>query len=245
MPLPWRTAWVTGASSGIGQQVALQLAEAGVKVAASARRLGTPPEHDNIINVPVDVSDEAAVQVAASAIEQQLGLIDLVVLAAGAYEPFTPAAWDTRHFARLNAVNYMGCINCIGAVLPHMMRRQAGQIAIVASVAGYQGLPKAAYYGPTKAALNNLAEALWMELRPHGVKVSVVNPGFVKTPMTAVNDFAMPFLMQPERAAELTIKGLRSGSFEVAYPTPFVLILKALQWLPKALRLRLTSRLTA
>ena len=244
MVLPWKVVWITGASSGIGAELARQLADAGVKVAASARHLPSIPAHPNISHFPVDVTDEQALGVATDEIERRLGPIDLAIFGAGAYEPFKPETFNTQTFRRVNEVNYLGSIKALGAVLPRFLERKSGHLAFVASVAGYQGLTKSAYYGPTKAALINLAEALWLELRPHGITVSVINPGFVETPMTAANDFPMPFLMKPTRAAALTIKGLKVRRFEIAYPLPFVLILKALQKLPQGLKLRLISLLT-
>jgi short-subunit dehydrogenase len=245
MPLPWKVAWVTGASSGIGGEIARQLAEQGVKVAATARHLPAIPAHPNISQFPADVTDEQALKLVVQDIEQRLGPIGLAIFSAGAYEPFRLETFSTQSFTHINSVNYLGTVHALGAVLPSMLQAKAGRIAIVASVAGYQGLPKASYYGPTKAALINLAETLWLELRGHGIGVSVVNPGFVATPMTKANDFPMPFLMTPERAAALTIKGLKAGRFEIAYPFPFVMILKALQKLPQGLKLRLIKRLTA
>lgn len=244
MASPWNVVWITGASSGIGAEIAKQLAAEGVKVAISARRMDGAPQHENIKPFIVDVTDATALRHTAEKIEQQLGTIDLAIFAAGAYAPFKPEEFAMDKFTHMNAVNYLGSLYSLDAVLPKMMARKAGHIAFVASVAGYQGLPKAAYYGPTKAALNNLAECLWMELRPHGIHVSVVNPGFVETPMTAANDFTMPFLMKPDKAAALTIKGLKAKRFEVAYPWPFVYILKALGKLPVAWKIRLISRMT-
>jgi NAD(P)-dependent dehydrogenase (short-subunit alcohol dehydrogenase family) len=244
MDAPWKVAWITGASSGIGAEVAKQLAESGVKVAASARHLPRLTAHSNIFHFPVDVTDEVALVMTVQEIERQLGPIDLALFGAGAYAPFAVETFDTRIFSRLAAVNYMGAVHSLSAVLPGFKARNAGHVAFIASVAGYQGLPQSAYYGPTKAALINLAECLWMDLRPHGICVSVVNPGFVETPMTAVNEFPMPFLMQAQRAASLTIKGLKSRRFEIAYPLRFVLILKLLQKLPQGLKLRLIRRMT-
>jgi short-subunit dehydrogenase len=244
MSLPWQVVWITGASSGIGAEIAKQLAEAGVKVAASARHKPTTPPHSNITFFLADVTDYAALNKCVAQIEQHLGPIDLAIFGAGAYEVFTPETSDAEKFTRINAVNYLGATNALSAVLPNFISRKSGHVAFVASVAGYQGLPKAAYYSPTKAALNNLAEALWMDLRDTGIAVSVINPGFVDTPMTKGNEFPMPFLMQPDRAAALSIAGLRAKRFEIAYPAPFVFILKLLQWLPIVTRLRLIKRLT-
>jgi NAD(P)-dependent dehydrogenase (short-subunit alcohol dehydrogenase family) len=186
MTYPWKVAWITGASSGIGAEIARQLAQSGVKVAASARSLPEKPLHANISHFSFDVTGQESARAIVEQIERELGPIDLAVFSAGAYAPFNPTLFSIDNFTRLNAVNYLGVLHCIAALLPRYMARRAGHLAWVASVAGYQGLPKAAYYGPTKAALINLAEALWMELRPHGIDVSVINPGFVETPMTAV-----------------------------------------------------------
>ena len=236
--------WITGASTGIGAEIAKQLADSGVKVAASARHMAAATPHPNITPFAVDVTDAQALRDCVIQIEQQLGPIDLAIFGAGAYEAFTPETLDVEKFARINTVNYLGATNALCAVLPKFMTRKAGHLAFIASVAGYQGLPKAAYYGPTKAALINLAESLWMDLRGTGIAVSVINPGFVDTPMTKGNEFPMPFLMQSARAAELSIAGLKAKRFEIAYPARFVFILKLLQWLPTVTKLRLINRLT-
>ena len=136
----------------------------------------------------------------------------------------------------------MGVVNCLAALAPRMIARKAGHLSWIASVAGYMGLPKAAAYGPTKAALINLGESLYPEMKLKGVQVSVINPGFVATPLTAQNDFEMPFLMQPADAARRSIDGLASGRFEIAYPTRFVAILKSIRALPYPLFFRLITR---
>lgn len=244
MKKPWKLAWITGASSGIGAEIARQLAESGVTVAASARHLPERAAHENIRHFPLDVTDEPAARAAVRSIEESLGPIDLAILNAGTYAPFKPERFDTATFRTVNDVNYLGTVHCLGALLPQLMKRRSGHVAWVASVAGYQGLPKAAYYGPPKAALINLAEAMWLELRSHGIHVSVINPGFVATPMTAGNDFPMPFLVSPEWAARRTIAGLKARRFEIAYPLPFVLLLKTAGKLPPGLKLRLIERFT-
>ena len=242
-PLPWKTAWITGASTGIGREIALQLAAAGVKVAASARS----PEKlaalgPNILAIPLDVTDAAACRAAAAEVESRLGPIDLAVLGAGTYTPVALDDLDPARFAHMMDTNYMGVVNCVAALAPGMMARGAGHLSWIASVAGYVGLPKAAAYGPTKAALINLAESLEPEMSVKGVSVSVINPGFVETPLTAQNDFPMPFLMKADDAARRTIQGLAAGRFEVAYPRRFVAILKALRLLPYPLFFRLIRR---
>ena len=232
---------MTGASSGIGQEIVFQLAAQGVKVAASSRKAWPDPLPTNVMNFPLDVTDAAAVDACIARIELELGPIDLAVLGAGAYQPFDLATCDGDEFARINATNYLGVTNCVAPLLRRMVASGTGHISWIASVAGYTGLPKAGYYGPTKAALINLAESLWHEARPKGVAISVINPGFVETPMTKANDFPMPFLMKADHAAALTIKGLARKKFEIAYPLPFVLILKFLQRLPVSWRMWLVG----
>lgn len=231
--LPWKLVWITGASTGIGREVALQLAARGVSVAVSARSAEKLSDiGPNVKPYPLDVTDVAAVQKTITRIEHELGPIDMALMAAGAYEALDVNAFSPEPFVKMIEVNFMGVVNCIAGLLPVMRARKRGRIAWIASVAGYRGLPKAAGYGPTKAALINLAESLAPELAQQGISVSVVNPGFVSTPMTAKNDFPMPFLMNPQDAARRTIEGLAAGKFEVAYPTRFVAILKLLRVLP-------------
>jgi NAD(P)-dependent dehydrogenase (short-subunit alcohol dehydrogenase family) len=242
-PLPWKTAWITGASTGIGRDIVLQLAAAGVKVAASARSaekleaLGP-----GVLTIPLDVTDAAACRSAVDRIESELGPVDLAVLGAGTYSPVAIDDLDPARFAHMMDTNYMGVVNCLAALAPRMIERRSGHLSWIASVAGYVGLPKAAAYGPTKAALINLAESLYPEMREKGVAVSVINPGFVETPLTKQNDFEMPFLMKPEEAARRTIEGLAAGRFEVAYPRRFVAILKTVRLLPYPLFFRLMAR---
>jgi short-subunit dehydrogenase len=233
MALPWRLVWVTGASTGIGAEICKQLAAEGVIVAASARNAeALKALGKGIHSFPLDVSQEKAVADAFEAIETTHGPIDLIIAGAGTYTPASAADFRTEMFRRMYEVNYLGVINVLAAALPKFRARRAGHLSWIASVSGYRGLPKAAAYGPTKAALINLAESLKPELDRDGVKVSVINPGFVRTPMTAVNDFEMPFLMEPADAARATIAGLAKNKFEVAYPTPFVAIMKFGRLLP-------------
>lgn len=241
--LPWKLVWITGASTGIGREVALQLAARGVRVAVSARSAEKLEGMGAMIRAyPLDVTDPRAVLATIAKIELELGPIDMALMAAGAYAAIDVNAFEPEPFARMMQVNFLGVINCISGLLPVMRQRRAGRIAWIASVAGYRGLPKAAGYGPTKAALINLAESLKPELELVGIKISVVNPGFVETPMTKGNDFPMPFLMKPEDAARRTIEGLAAGKFEVAYPTRFVAILKIARLLPYTLYFWLIRR---
>jgi NAD(P)-dependent dehydrogenase (short-subunit alcohol dehydrogenase family) len=191
----------------------------------------------------VDIQDEAAVKGAVEAIENDIGPIHQAVLNAGTHQPVDPTRLAPADFRKLIEVNLMGTVNCLAAVLPGMLSRGQGRIALVASVAGYRGLPTASAYGMTKAGLINLAEALRVELAPHGIVVQIVNPGFVRTPLTDRNEFPMPFLMEPEKAAEAFYAGLQSDRFEIAFPRRFVAIMKLLRCLPAPLALAVTARM--
>ena len=246
MSLPWKVVWITGASTGIGAEVARQMAAAGVSVATSARKaeqlVAAAQRNSHLKPYPLDVTDVAAVAATFARIESELGAVDLVIAGAGTYAPVSLDTFRPEPFRHMYEVNYLGVINVLSAVLPVFRARRSGHIAWIASVAGYRGLPRAAVYGPTKVVLINLAESLKPELEADGVAVTVINPGFVKTPLTAQNDFEMPYLMEVEEAARLTIAGLAAGKFEVAYPAPFVRILKFARLLPYRLYFALIRR---
>lgn len=247
MTTPAPLAWITGGGSGIGRALALKLATHGWRVAVSGRRpevlretaQGAPAA---VFPYAVDVSDAAAVRAAVQRIETDHGAIELAVLNAGIGQFIRLDDLDPEVFARHMRVNYLGAVNGIAAVLPGMRARRSGHIVLVASVAGYRGVPGAAAYGPTKAALINLAESLRSDLERGGIRISVCNPGFVDTPMTAGNRFPMPFLMSAGQAAEALYRGIRKGRFEIAFPTPFVLWLKWLRCLPYGLYFPLMRR---
>lgn len=236
MTLPWKTAWVTGASTGIGRELVVQLARAGVRVAATARSSDKLAElaqqHPEVVALPGDVSDLDQMRKVHEEACRALGQIDLAVLNAGIWDRASAARFDATRAARTMAVNYQGLANGLEPVIAGMIARRSGQIALVSSVAGYRGLPMAAYYAPSKAAAISLAESLQCELYRHGVRVSVVNPGFVETPMTAVNSFPMPFIIKTDDAVRRMIKGLARGRFEVAFPFRMALLMKLTRVLP-------------
>jgi NAD(P)-dependent dehydrogenase (short-subunit alcohol dehydrogenase family) len=232
-------AWVTGASSGIGEALSLGLARAGWTVAASARRAerlaalaARPDAAGRIHPVPVDVTDEPAVRAAVAGIEDRFGPIAAAVLNAGDYTPMAARDFDTALCRHLMEINYLGVVHGIGAVLPRQLARGAGRILLNASVAGYRGLPGAAPYGASKAALINLAESLRAELEGSGVRVRVINPGFVRTPLTDKNDFAMPALLDPQAAADAILRAFDGDSFEITFPKRFTYFMKLLRCLP-------------
>ncbi len=247
MTAPWKTAWITGASTGIGRELAVKLAVNGVRVAVSARSAAKLEElaraHANIFVAPLDVTVRADVEAVHRLIVETMGPIDLAVLNAGVWHPMAATAYDATLVAQSMSVNYLGIANALEPLIPAMRAAGKGQLALVASVAGYRGLPKAAAYAPTKAAVISLAEVLRLELQRHGIIVSLVNPGFVETPMTAVNSFPMPYIMTADAAADRILRGLERGTFEIAFPWQLVTIMKLLRWLPNGLYLRLASRL--
>lgn len=232
-------AWITGASSGIGAAVAQRLAAAGFTVAITARReealAGVAADVSGpgrIVPFPGDVTDAAAMEAVVGRIETELGPIALAILNAGVYLPVTGDALDRANFDKTFDVNIRGTVNCLIPASRSMQARGRGQIAIVASVAGYFGLPTAASYGASKAALINLAEALKFDFDNQGLTIQVIAPGFVDTPATADNPFPMPYLMSVGKAARRLVEGLQSGRFEVTFPRRFTYALKAIRILP-------------
>ncbi|MBX2855869.1 MAG: SDR family NAD(P)-dependent oxidoreductase [Rhodobacteraceae bacterium] len=224
-------AWVTGASAGIGRAVALKLAAEGWTVyttARSAEKLETlAAEHPNIRPAPGDVTDPGAMRRIVAEITEQQPLA-LTILNAGIYIPMRAQEFSAEDAAKTFDVNLTGVANGLDPVLKTLFRQQRGCVALVASVAGYRGLPRAAPYSATKAALISMAECLAYDLAPKGLRICVINPGFVETEATAVNDFEMPFLMKTDQAADHMVRGLKRPGFEIAFPTPFVMILKTL-----------------
>jgi NAD(P)-dependent dehydrogenase (short-subunit alcohol dehydrogenase family) len=249
--LPSGIDWITGASSGIGRGLALRLAREGRVVVASARRTGELGAlaaaagglPGRIVPLPLDVTDAAACRAAVERIERELGPLALVVLNAGSHRPVAAASLDPADFRALVELNVMGTVNALAAALPPMLARRRGQVAIVASLAGYRGLPSSAAYGLTKAGLINMTEALQPELRAQGIKLQLVNPGFVKTPLTDRNRFPMPFLLPLDRAVEAFRRGLGSARFEIVFPRRLAWVLGLLRHLPNRVALAATRRL--
>ncbi len=242
--------WLVGASSGIGRCLAQQLAAAGWRVAASARSVQRLDElvagagQGRVRSYPLDVTDAAAVAATVARIEEEWGPVEVAILNAGDYEPMSLEQFDAALFRRLVEVNYMGAVHCLDALLPRLRRRRSGQLLLTASVSGYRGLPRGAPYSATKAALINLAEALQPELASAGVRMRVINPGFVDTPLTRKNRFAMPFLMTAEQAAARIVAKLEGSGFEIAFPRRFVWLLKLLRCLPYPVYFALVRRMT-
>lgn len=241
--------WCTGAGKGIGRALTLEYARRGRTVAASSRTIGdlqgvAAEAGDRLVRpYPLDVTDAAATAATVAAIETDLGPIDTAIFNAGTHSPSWLSEFSSARFRNLFETNVMGVVHGLDALLPRMRERRAGHIAVVASVAGYAGLPSAAAYGATKAALINMCEALKPELDRIGVRLSVVNPGFVRTPLTDRNPFPMPFLIEPDEAARRIADGIAAGRFEIAFPRRMRWTMKLLRALPYPLFFALTRRL--
>lgn len=226
--------WIVGASTGIGRATAQRLHDAGAQVVVSARGeaalAALARERARMTALPLDATDRAAVRAAAARIVERHGRVDLVVYCAGHYKAMRATAFDLDEMLRHQQVNSSGAYHLLDAVLPQLLRQAAAgrsaHLSLVGSVAGYRGLPNGLAYGPTKAALINLAETLYLDLRPHGVGVSLINPGFVETPLTAANRFQMPALITPDDAARRIIAGWQAGRFEIHFPKRFTWWLK-------------------
>ena len=238
----WRglRVWLVGASSGIGEATASALHARGAHVLVSARNAEAlhafvaahPMQQGGAAQAwPLDVTDAAAVTRTAREILAQ-GPLDLVLYCAGHYREMRATDMDMADLQRHLDINYVGALHVLGAVLPAMTARGAGHVSLISSVAGFRGLPKSLAYGPTKAALTNLAETLYLDLQPLGLGVSVVHPGFVQTPLTAQNDFTMPALITPPQAAQAMVDGWAKGTFDIHYPKRFTRWMKLLRLLP-------------
>ena len=239
--------WVTGASSGIGKAVAEKFANEGWQVAVSARRkeiLDNMAKNYNISSYPLDVVNEQNCTSTFQEIISEFKEIDLCVFCSGTYDPKKEKEIDIKQSKFVMDVNYFGVLNCVKAVEKYFKDKKNGHISIVSSIAGYRGLPNSSGYGPSKAALNNFAESIYFDFKKYNVRISVISPGFIKTPLTDKNDFPMPFLRSVEFAAEKVYHGLtKSTSFEIHFPKQLTLILKFLRILPYKIYLFLIYKL--
>ena len=241
MPLPWKSVWITGASSGIGRELAIQLASQNVEIYASARRSDElqilSSINNNIHSINLDVSKIKDVRKKTKFFFEDGNFPDLVIFNAGVSRLFTLDKIDEKHQDIIDSMdtNYFGVINCLSVILPRMIERKKGHIAIMSSVAGYRGLPNSVAYSPTKAALINLVEIMRSELSPLGINISIINPGFVDTDATKVNKFRMPSMVSVEFAARKIIRDLVKLKYEVAFPFMFTFFIKFLRILPNTL----------
>jgi short-subunit dehydrogenase len=234
--------WITGASTGIGRALALEAVKRGYRVSISARRLELLEEvkqssvaPEQVFCVAVDVTNHESIRKACDLVQEHFGFIDVVVANAGGHTPTRLKDFTVSGTEELFQLNFFGALRTIEAVLPSMIAHRRGHVVGVSSVAGYRGLPFAANYCASKAALTTMLESLRYELEPEGIQVSVVSPGFVKTPLTDKNDFPMPLMISAEKAAGYFLDGIERQDLEIAFPFGFILMMKFLRIIPFSL----------
>jgi len=229
--------WITGASSGIGKALAIKFANKGWQVAASARRENLLQDlnktNSNIHSFPLDVKDEAKAKKVFESIIEKFQTVDICVFCTGIHDPESEKKLSGEKIREIMETNFFGTLNCIMAVNTYFREKKSGHISIVSSVAGYRGLPAASGYCASKSALTSLAESLYFDFKRHNVRVSLVSPGFIQTPMTDKNKFPMPMIKSPEFAAEKMFIGLtKKNAFEIHFPLAFTMIMKLLKIMP-------------
>jgi short-subunit dehydrogenase len=244
-----KSIWITGASSGIGKALAVKFSNEGWQVAISARRKELLEElsktNPNISSFPLDVTDRGACAQTLENILKKYSDIDLCIFSTGIYDPKTEKEINLDQIENVMKVNFFGTLNCVKAVESYFKNKKKGHIAIMSSVAGYRGLPNSSGYGPSKAALINLSESLYFDFKKNQVKISLISPGFIKTPLTDKNDFKMPFIKPPEFAADKIYKGLvKNNQFEITFPKQLTIIMKIFRILPNKIYLFLINKLT-
>ena len=239
--------WITGASSGIGKALAIKFAENGWIVAASARRENLLNQlkqiNQNIYPFPLDVTEIENCKSVAKKIIEQFNNIDICVFGTGMHDPKSEKRFNLDKIRKIMEVNYFGTMNSINSVYEYFSERKNGQISIISSVAGYRGLPAAGAYCASKAALTSFAESLYFDMQMKNVRVSLISPGFIKTPMTDQNDFPMPMIKSPEFAAEQIYTGLvKKKMFEIHFPKAFTYFLKFLKILPSSIYFKIVEK---
>ena len=244
-----KTIWITGGSTGIGKALAIKFANKGWNVAVSARRVelldDLSKNYENISSFPLDVTDKTKCIEVFNQIKTHFENIDICFFSTGTWNPKKEKEIDVEQMEDVFKVNFFGTVNSIKAVEQYYRERKNGIITIVSSIAGYRGLPNSTGYGPSKSALNNLAESLYFDFQRYNVRVCLVSPGFIKTPMTDKNDFKMPFLKTPEFAADQIYDGLiNKNVFEIHFPKALTLTLKLFSFLPSKLYFKLVGRMT-
>ncbi len=244
-----KTIWITGGSTGIGKALALKFASKGWNVAISARRenllKAISDTNANISSYPLDVTDKLKCKEVFEEIKKKFEDIDICFFSTGTWNPKKEKDIDVEQIEDVFKINFFGTLNSIKVVEEYFKNKKGGKIAIVSSIAGYRGLPNSTGYGPSKSALNNLAESLYFDFGRSNVRVCLVSPGFIKTPMTDKNDFKMPFLKTAEYAADKIYDGLvNKNIFEIHFPKSLTLILKFLSFLPSKLYFSLIGKMT-
>ena len=242
-----KTIWITGASSGIGKALAIKFAQEGWKVAISARRENLLKEisksQNNIDYFPLDVTDIEKCKTVFNNVKKKLGNVNISVFCTGIHDPKSEKKLNLEKVRKIMEGNFFGTVNSINAVYDYYKDKKSGQISIVSSVAGYRGLPAAGAYCASKSALSSFAESLYFDFKRDNVRISLVSPGFIKTPMTDQNDFPMPMIKSPEFAAEQMFKGLtKSKSFEIHFPKTFTSLMKVLKVIPSGLYFKIVEK---
>ena len=234
-----KTWWLVGASEGLGRAIAAKMDAEGARLVLSARSADKLADLANELSdataLPLDVTDPDSIQQAV----EHIGQIDGVLYCAGAYDPMPAQDWDPEKVELICDVNFMGAMRVVGRVIPQMVARNSGHIALIGSLAGHTGLPGATGYGASKAAVMHMAENLQADLHKTPIKVQVINPGFIETRLTAKNDFNMPMIQTPEEAADACMRTLRSGRFSTSFPAPFSWVFTIGKHLPRRLFLKL------
>ena len=238
--------WITGASSGIGKALSIKFAQEGWIVAASARREGLLQEltkiDQNIHSFPLDVTNPEQCKKVFEDIRKKFNNIEISIFGTGIHDPNSEKKFNLEKIREIMEVNYFGTMNSINSVYDYYNDKKSGQISIISSVAGYRGLPAAGAYCASKSALTSFTESLRFEMIRKNVRVSLVSPGFIKTPMTDQNDFPMPMIKSPEFAAEQIYLGLiKKKGFEIHFPKVFTFFLKFLRILPNSIYFKLVE----
>ena len=244
-----KTIWITGGSTGIGKALAIKFANEGWNVAISARRENLLNEisdkNENIYGFPLDVTDKSECKNVFEKIKNKFQNVEICFFSTGTWNPKKEKDIDVEQIEDVFKVNFFGTLNSIKAVEEYFRNKKRGTITIVSSIAGYRGLPNSTGYGPSKSALNNLAESLYFDFKRSNVRICLVSPGFIKTPMTDKNDFKMPFLKTTEYAANKIYDGLiNKDVFEIHFPKSLTLILKLLSFLPSKIYFNLIGKMT-
>ena len=239
--------WITGASSGIGKALAIKFANEGWQVAASARRESLLKElsnqYTNIQSFPLDVTDSDKCKSVFKDIIEKFENIEICVFGTGIHDPQSEKKFNLEKIKKIMEVNFFGTMNSINSVYDYFGQRKVGQISIISSVAGYRGLPAAGAYCASKSALTSFTESLHFEMKRKNVRVSLISPGFIKTPMTDQNDFPMPMIKSPEFAADQIYNGLiKKSGFEIHFPKVFTFFMKFLRILPSSIYFRFLEK---
>ena len=235
--------WLVGASEGLGRSLAHKLSSMGVELALSARKVDRLQDlADELPSAariyPLDVSDLRAVKATA----EDVGQIDGVIYMAGVYWPMDAKHWDADAVEAMCNINFTGAARVMGAIVPKMIERNEGHVVLIGSLSGFRGLPGAIGYGASKAGMMHLAENMYAELHKTGIKVQLVNPGFIKTRLTDKNEFNMPFVMGPDEAAEKVVAAMLSNRFQSNFPRVFSWLFRGANFLPAWAFYRLFGR---